>query len=106
MSQEEYLKRFKEVTEMMYLITEMKNKDYSWENNSNAFANFMAVEEFWVSTEDGFITRMIDKIKRISNLTRQSNHVADEKITDTLLDLANYSILFKLYLESNDLKNN
>lgn len=63
----------------MYIITEMKNKDYSGENNKNAFANFMAVEEFGVSTEDWFITRMIDKIKRISNLTRQENNVPDEK---------------------------
>lgn len=103
MNQTEFLIKFKEVTDKMYLIAEAKNKDYSWENNSNAFANFMAVEDFWVSTEDWFITRMIDKIKRISNLTRQANYVSDEKIEDTLLDLSNYSIIFKLYLES---KNN
>lgn len=102
MNQELYLKRFKEVTEQMYKITEAKNKDYSWEWANDAFANFRVVEEFGISTSDWFITRMLDKMKRISNLTRQTNYVWDEKITDTLLDLANYAILFKLYLESND----
>jgi hypothetical protein len=31
MNQQQYLKRFKEVTDQMYLITEAKNKDYSGE---------------------------------------------------------------------------
>ena len=100
MNQEEYLKRFKEITNQMYSITEAKNKDYSWEWSNNAFKNFEAVETFWIKTEDWFITRMTDKLMRISHLTRQTNAVADEKITDTLLDLANYSILFKIWLEN------
>lgn len=100
MNQQQYLERFKEVTQQMYMITEAKNKDYSWEWCSDAFANFKVVEEFWIATTDWFITRMLDKMKRIGNLTRQWNYVSDEKITDTLLDLANYSIIFKLYLES------
>lgn len=100
MNQQQYLKRFKEITEEMYRITEMKNKDYSWVNATDAFANFRVVEEFWIKTEDWFITRILDKVKRISNLTRQENFVADEKIWDTLKDLSNYAILFLLYLES------
>lgn len=100
MNQETYLKRFKEITEEMYRITEMKNKDYSWDWALDAFANFKIVEEFWIKTEDWFLTRMLDKVKRISNLTRQDNFVKDEKINDTMLDLANYCLLFFLYLES------
>lgn len=102
MNQEQYLNRFKEVTQQMYSITEAKNKDYSWEGALDAFANFKVVEQFGISTADWFMTRMLDKMKRIGNLTRQWNYVSDEKITDTLLDLANYAILFKLYLESNE----
>ena len=101
-SQEQYLKRFKEITEQMYKTTEAKNKDYAGEWTNNAFKNFEAVETFWVKTTDWFITRMTDKLMRISNLTRQNNHVADEKIVDTLIDLWVYSILFKIYLEWND----
>lgn len=100
MNQQQYLKRFKEITEEMYRITEMKNKDYSWVWATDAFANFRVVEEFWIKTEDWLVTRILDKIKRISNLTRQENFVSEEKITDTLQDLANYSILFLLFLES------
>lgn len=100
MNQAEYLQAFREVTEHMFKITEAKNKDYSWEWATDAFANFKVVQEFWISVEDWFITRMLDKMKRISNLVRQDTYVQWEKITDTLEDLANYSILFLLYLKS------
>lgn len=100
-SQEQYLKRFKEITEQMYKTTEAKNKDYAWEWTNNAFKNFEAVETFGVKTTDGFITRMTDKLMRISNLTRQTNSVADESILTTLIDLSVYSILFAIYLEWN-----
>jgi hypothetical protein len=43
---------------------------------------------------------MTDKISRIANLINKENAVKDERITDTLLDLAVYSILFKIYLET------
>lgn len=44
---------------------------------------------------DAFLVRMYDKINRVYTLTRKdaSQKVADEKVTDTLLDLANYSII-------------
>jgi len=100
MNQAEYLQAFRDVTEHMFTITEAKNKDYSWDWATDAFANFKVVEEFWISIEDWFITRMLDKMKRISNLVRQDTYVQWEKITDTLEDLANYSILFLLYLKS------
>ncbi len=102
MNQSQYLKRFKEITDGMYAVTEAKNKDYAWEGAEDAFANFKAVELFGLTTEQWFLARMCDKMKRISNLTRQENFVSDEKITDTLLDLSIYSILFKVYLESKD----
>jgi predicted SAM-dependent methyltransferase len=90
------------VTDQMYLITEAKNKDYSGEWAVDAFANFKVVEHFWLTTEQWFLARLCDKFKRISNLTKQEAAVKDESITDTLLDMANYAILFKIYLESRD----
>jgi len=102
MNQAEYLKAFKETIELMYKITEAKNKDYSWEESVDAFANFRVVEKFWIATvEQWFITRMSDKFIRIINLIKQwKNFVEWEKVDDTLLDLANYAILFRLYLKS------
>lgn len=104
MNQQQYLTKFKEVTEKMYAITAAKNADYSWESAEDAFKNFKVVEQLGVATvEQWFITRITDKLTRICNLIKQEAQVKDEAITDTLLDLANYSILFKLYLED---KNN
>lgn len=102
MNQQQYLEEFKKVTDLMLAITTAKNQDYSWKDAVDAFANFKVVEEFWISVEHWFLTRMLDKIKRVSNLVNQEAAVADEKITDTLLDLANYSLLFLLYLRSKD----
>lgn len=102
MTQEQYLKRFEQITKQMLEITKAKNNDYSWKDNSNPFKNFEAVETFGIKTEDWFITRMTDKLMRISNLTRQEASVSDEKITDSLLDLSVYAILMKIYLEQKE----
>lgn len=37
--------------------------------------------------------RLEDKLNRIKALTKQAAQVSDESITDTLMDLANYSIM-------------
>ena len=50
------------------------------------------------SVEEGILVRMTDKINRIATLIYQDNAVKDEKIQDTLLDLAVYSIILKTYL--------
>ena len=42
---------------------------------------------------------MEDKINRVRSLTQSNNQKVDEKIKDTLIDLANYSILMLLELE-------
>lgn len=101
MNQQEYLAWFEEQTKQMLAITKAKNNDYSWENNDDPFKNFKLCEKLWCcKTEQGFIVRMSDKLQRITNLISQENSVQDEKIEDTLLDLANYSLLFLWYLVS------
>jgi len=101
MKPEQYLKRFKEITEDMYTITEAKNSDYT-AGADDAFANFRVVENMNIcSVEQGFLTRMTDKMARLAGLsTNKECKVKDEKYTDTLLDLANYALLLKIYLES------
>lgn len=106
MNQETYLKKFKETVDKMYNITKTKNADYAGENSVDAFKNFRVIEQlWWATTEQWFLTRISDKFTRIINLTKQDNHVQDEKIEDTLLDMANYCILFKLYLDSKSIDN-
>lgn len=81
-------------------ISKSKNKDYTGDPN-DPFGNFKSVENIGiVSTEKGFLTRMMDKIKRINSLVEPGAQVAvkDEALEDTLLDLANYAKLFYGYL--------
>jgi hypothetical protein len=101
MNREQYLKRFKEITEEMYEITKKKNADYTGDSEL-PFKNFTMVETIgFASTEQGFLTRIIDKVMRVAGFIKNGTlQVVDEKVTDTLLDCANYCILMVCYLES------
>ena len=100
MNQEQYLKRFQEIINEMLSLTTNKNHDYAGKWADDAFRNFKLIESLGVTTTEAwFIVRMTDKIQRVSNLIKQDAKVADEKITDTLLDLATYSLMMKIYLE-------
>lgn len=46
--------------------------------------------------------RLEDKLNRIKSLTKQAAQVSDESITDTLMDLANYSIMTLVELAQNE----
>ena len=46
-----------------------------------------------------FLVRMEDKLNRARTLSQNVSMVNDEKITDTLLDLANYSLISVLELQ-------
>lgn len=99
MNREEYIKLHQELCDRMVEITRRKNHDYSQSNDP--FANFKLVGHMGHSVEAGFITRMSDKLARISNFVIQKQLlVKDESVQDTLLDLANYCLLMIGYLES------
>lgn len=102
MKREEYLKYHEAMCQKMIEITKAKNHDYSGFEEDDPFANFKIVEKAGVaSVEQGFLTRMLDKFSRINSFVQQGTlSVADEKIEDTLLDLANYSILLAGYIKS------
>ena len=101
MSNEDLLEFFQKETTGMVELMKKKNADYAG-GNDNPFANFERVSAFdCVSTEQGFFTRMTDKLSRISSFINNGKlQVQDESVKDTLLDLANYSLLFMAYLES------
>lgn len=86
----------------MIEVTTRKNHDYAGAGNGDPFHNFRQVERMGIcSTEIGFLTRMTDKISRIQSFVAQGVlKVKDESIEDTLLDLANYSILLAAYIKS------
>ena len=89
---------FKETLDKMQEIHLAKNHDYAF--GDDPFKNFRLCEQLNIcSVEKGILVRICDKMSRISNLIDREGKVQDEKINDTLIDLANYSIILKCYLE-------
>ena len=86
-------KTFKEC----YTIAEKKNKDYAGVTGKDPFAKFRAVELIGLTPEQGILTRIIDKIKRVSNLLTQENFVTEESIDDTINDAINYLAILKAF---------
>ena len=74
---------FKDVLDKMNEIYERKNADYG-----NSFSK--TFEEFGLTSA---AVRINDKNERFKKLIKQEAQVKDESIEDTLLDLANYSVL-------------
>ncbi|MCC6809958.1 MAG: DUF1599 domain-containing protein [Deltaproteobacteria bacterium] len=89
----------REKTQKMVEVCEAKNADYAGAT-SDPFANFTRVESLGIcKTEVGFLTRMTDKLCRIASFAAKGTlAVKDESVEDTLLDLANYCLLFGAYL--------
>jgi hypothetical protein len=100
-NKEQYFKFHRECIESMHAITKAKNADYTGATE-DPFANFGRVELLGIcSTEQGFLTRMTDKLCRLTSFVQQGTlQVKDESVTDTLLDLANYCILMAGYIQS------
>jgi hypothetical protein len=86
----------------MHQICKVKNADYTGPEGDDPFANFSRVEHLGIATtEQGFLTRMTDKMSRLSSFSRAGVlHVKDESVEDTLFDLANYCLLMAGYLRS------
>lgn len=93
MNQQEWVELHKTLTSRMHEITAKKNADYA--DKGDAFSNFKLVEEFGVcSAEQGMYARMTDKMSRLASFIKNGElQVKDESVEDTLLDLANYSLL-------------
>jgi len=82
-------------------IHEIKNKGYGI---GNPLGNFKESERFGIPAWKGCLVRMTDKVSRIYNLVQKMNDpeyadaVKMENLEDTLIDLANYSLLCILLL--------
>ncbi len=78
-------------------IHDRKNADYA--TNSDPFSNFRACEGGGVPVLDGVLARASDKWSRFTNLHAKERHgivaaVSEETLEDTLLDLANYALIY------------
>lgn len=102
MTSKEYLRYHRSMCDRMIETTKRKNADYTGQDGADPFKNFRMPEMFgFASAEQGFLTRMLDKVARISTFVKKGVLlVKDEQIEDTLIDLANYCILFSGYIKS------
>ena len=82
--------RFAEILEKMKQIHYAKDHDYAGEI---PFANFRLAEKLGVPAWKAVMIRMSDKWSRLCTLATTEAEVKDESFEDTLLDLANYSII-------------
>lgn len=83
----------KELCDYIHNLYISKNNDYG-NSVSDTFKKFGI---------DAYLVRMYDKINRVYSLTRNNaeRKVEDEKIEDTLLDLANYAMIAVVELRNN-----
>lgn len=88
------VERFKQLTGVMVALYARKNKDYG--------DSFTEMYREWGSMYP--MSRMQEKLRRATQILRSGEaQVADEKVTDTLLDLANYALMTIMELkESKD----
>lgn len=92
---------FADYIKRMADLESKKGHDYA--SVEDPFKNFLECENLQIcSAEKGILVRMADKITRVSNLIEKNEEaqVADEKLDDTLIDLANYAIILACYLKS------
>lgn len=102
MTKDQYLAYHASMCQRMIETTIAKNADYTGDS-ADPFNNFTRVElGFGVTTtEIGFFVRLTDKFSRIASFIQKGVLlVKDESIEDTLIDLANYCILFAGYIKS------
>lgn len=83
---------FMDITTNMAKTYAAKNHDYG-----NSFDQ--SLDKFGLIAS---IVRMSDKMNRLETLVTKKAQVKDESIKDTLLDLANYSIMTVMWLNKND----
>ena len=86
------IQQFMDITTNMVKTYAAKNHDYG-----NSFDQ--SLDKFGLIAS---IVRMGDKMNRLETLVTKKAQVEDESIKDTLLDLANYSIMTVMWLNKND----
>lgn len=101
MKQSELIDFHKDVAEKCREIMKNKNDDYSGQENKDALKNFKMCEKMGIcSAEKGILTRMVDKMMRISTFEKDGElSTKDESVNDTIDDLINYSVLLKAVID-------
>ncbi len=106
MDREGYRKFHEKLCKDALKLSMTKNHDYSGgEDGRDPFLNFKTVEflGIGVTTEQGFMVRLADKIRRLSGFVKTGEFkVADESFRDTIIDAINYLCLLSAYKAAKD----
>jgi hypothetical protein len=81
---------FERILETMKTLHRTKNADYS---EGGEFRNFEESLRIGIEPYKGAFVRLMDKYTRCCNLINGHEAQVDEKLEDTLLDLATYSVI-------------
>lgn len=87
---------FKKITEDMFELYSRKNHDYG-----DSFTD--TVDEFGLVAP---AIRLSDKLNRFKTIIKSPSKVTDEKLEDTLIDMANYAIMTVIWMRNHDLSSN
>lgn len=103
MNREDYFKFHGDLCREALELSMRKNHDYSGgKDGTHPFQNFQFVEDMnmGVTTEQGFMVRLGDKIKRLSGFCKTGRfEVSDESFRDTCVDVINYICLLAAYMD-------
>lgn len=95
MSIEEKIEAHKELLDGLHNLYITKNRDYG-DSVHDTYEKYGLVS---------FLVRLEDKLNRARTLSKQAAVVQDEKIEDTLMDMANYAILAVIELKGEKANN-
>ena len=96
--------QFRDVIEQFYKdnlsLIDRKNADYA--AGEDPFRNFRMAEYMGLSTEQGIMLRLLDKMARLANVSAKGGvmEVKDESLDDTLQDICNYTGILYAYRRS------
>lgn len=94
---ERLLRTHEELAKAARQLMRKKSADYA--TDEDPLANFRR----WGAL--GFVVRLDDKLCRLSTFVKRGVfEVEDESLTDTLLDVINYSVLFSYYVSEEKAK--
>ena len=85
------------ILDNMQKVYEAKDNDYS--STGLPMGNLRKCEDAGIDAWRGCLVRMGDKISRLENFFNKQEFKVDEKAEDTIIDLANYSILMSCLLK-------
>jgi hypothetical protein len=105
MTKQQFIESIEKSYQEAMEIVKRKNADYAVE--SNPFKNFEYASYCNVSVEKAILVRISDKFARLCNLIdkgEENREVLDETTADTILDICNYLVILKTYMEAKDVR--